>query len=218
MLKNYLRFKLSLFFGGLVTLFIFLFAITLFYTLYLEQNGSLFEMFDKDIYDLLKFTLYQAFLSMILSLIVGLLVAWALAHQRDFFGHSFLVALFSSSLVLPTLVVAFGIIGIYGNNGWINRVSIYLFDSSFGAYIYGLGGILVAHTYLNSSFASRALLHSFQSIPKEKYKLSKSLGLSVFERFLFVEYPVIKSTLLSIGATIFLLCFTSFGTYTLSTS
>ena len=211
MLKRYLQFKISLFFGGFLTFSLLAFSFILFYTLYLEQNGSLFEAFDEQIYGLLQFTLYQAFLSMLLSLIVGLTVAWALAHQKNFFGRSFLVALFSSSLVLPTLVVAFGIIGIFGNNGWINQAFVYFFDTSLGAYIYGLGGILLAHTYLNASFASRALLHSFESIPKEKYKLAKSLGFSVFERFLFVEYPVLKSTILSVGATIFLLCFTSFG-------
>ena len=211
MLKTYLRFKTSLFLGGGIALLLGGFAFALFYTLYLEQNGSLFEEIDKQVYGLLQFTLYQAFLSMILSLIVGLLVGWSLAHRATFFGRSFLVAIFSSSLVLPTLVVAFGIIGIFGNNGWINQLFVYCFDVSFGGYVYGLGGILLAHTYLNASFASRALLHSFQSVPTEKYKLAKSLGFSVFERFWFVEYPVLKATLLSVGSTIFLLCFTSFA-------
>ena len=121
------------------------------------------------------------------------------------------MALFSSSLVLPTLIVVFGLIGIFGRNGYFNQVSLFLFDTSFGSYLYGLGGIFLAHAYLNASFASRALLHSFESIPKEKYKLAKSLNFSVFERFLYVEYPALKSTLLSIGSTIFLLCFTSFA-------
>ncbi len=33
----------------------------------------------------------------------------------------------------------------------------------------------------------------------------------MFERFLYVEYPALKSTLLNIGSTIFLLCFASFA-------
>jgi len=70
---------------------------------------------------------------------------------------------------------------------------------------------LLAHVYLNASFALRALLHSFESIPVEKYKLAKSLNFSVFKRFYYVEYPVLKTTILGIGSTIFLLCFTSFA-------
>jgi len=211
MIQNYLRFKTSLLPGTLISLTLLAFAFLLFHTLYTSQESTVFTQIDSRIYGLLKFTLYQAFLSTLLSLLVGVLLAWALAHQSQFWGRGLLVALFSSSLVLPTLIVVFGLIGIFGRNGYLNQVSLFLFDHSFGAYLYGLGGILLAHVYLNASFASRALLHSFESIPKEKYKLAKSLNFSVFERFLYVEYPALKSTLLSIGSTIFLLCFTSFA-------
>ncbi|MCF6245609.1 MAG: ABC transporter permease subunit, partial [Sulfurovum sp.] len=211
MFKGLVRFKSAVFPGAFISFLLLGFAFLLFYTLYNAQDSDLFTALDSRIYGLLKFTLYQAFLSTILSLIVGVLLAWALAHQAHFRGRGLLVALFSSSLVLPTLIVAFGIIGIFGRNGYVNQASLFLFDTSFGSYIYGLVGILLAHVYLNASFASRALLHSFESIPKEKYKLAKSLNFNVLERFLYVEYPALKSTLLSIGSTIFLLCFTSFA-------
>ncbi len=195
----------------LLTLSLLSFAFGIFYTLYTFDDSTIFTQIDKRVWGLLRFTLYQAFLSMLLSLGVGGLLAWALAHQSAFRGRSILVALFSSSLVLPTLIVVFGIIGIFGRHGYLNQLSLFLFDDSFGSYLYGLGGILLAHVYLNASFASRALLHAFESIPKEKYKLAKSLNFTVFQRFIYVEYPAIKSTLLHIGATIFLLCFTSFA-------
>jgi len=211
MLKGLARFKSAVLPGTFISLSLLGFAFLLFFTLYTSQDGSLFSELDSRIYGLLKFTLYQAFLSTLLSLFVGVLLAWALAHQSHFKGRGLLVALFSSSEVLPTLIVVFGLIGISGRSGYLNQLSLFLFDTSFGAYLYGLGGILLAHVSLNASFASRALLHSFESIPKEKYKLAKSLNFSVFERFLYVEYPALKSTLLSIGSTIFLLCFTSFA-------
>jgi thiamine transport system permease protein len=211
MLKGLARFKSAVLPGTFISFSLLGFAFLLFFTLYTSEDGSLFSELDNRVYGLLKFTLYQAFLSTILSLLVGVLLAWALAHQSHFRGRGLLVALFSSSLVLPTLIVVFGLIGIFGRSGYLNQLSLFLFDTSFGAYLYGLGGILLAHVYLNASFASRALLHSFESIPKEKYKLSKSLNFSVLERFLYVEYPALKSTLLSIGSTIFLLCFTSFA-------
>ena len=211
MLKGLVRFRSAVLPGTFISFALLSFAFLLFFTLYTSQDGSLFTVLDSRIYGLLTFTLYQAFLSTILSLFVGVLLAWALAHQSHFRGRGLLVALFSSSLVLPTLIVVFGLIGIFGRSGYLNQLSMFLFDTSFGSYLYGLGGILLAHVYLNASFASRALLHSFESIPKEKYKLAKSLNFSVLERFLFVEYPALKSTLLSIGSTIFLLCFTSFA-------
>ena len=211
MFKDLKRFKSSTFLGGALTFSLLSFSFLLFYTLYTTQETNLFIQIDNRIFSLLKFTLYQAFLSTVFSLFVGLLLAWALAHQNKFRGRSLLVALFSSSLVLPTLIVVFGIIGIFGRQGYINQISMYFFDTSFGTYLYGLGGILLAHVYLNASFALRALLHGFESIPKEKYKLAKSLNFSVLKRFWYVEYPALKTSLLSIGSTIFLLCFTSFA-------
>ncbi len=211
-MKNTLRrFISSTFLGGTFVFIFLFFAFLLFYIIYNEQNTTLFTKLDTKIYDLLKFTIFQAFLSTLFSLFIGLLSAWAFAHQNNFKSRSFFLVLLSSSLVLPSLVVVFGLIGIFGRNGYLNQLSLFLFDTSFGAYIYGLSGILLAHVYLNASFALRALLHSFESIPKEKYKLAKSLNFSIFKRFWYVEYPALKSTLLSIGSTIFLLCFTSFA-------
>ncbi|WP_296824396.1 ABC transporter permease subunit, partial [Sulfurovum sp.] len=209
--KRLYGFKGSLLPGLFVSFLLLGFAFLLFATLLGAEDPAKITRLDERVYGLLEFTLYQAFLSTLLSLAVGIVLAWSLAHQPDFKGRSVLVALFSSSLVLPTLLVAFGLIGIYGRNGWINQISIALFDHSFGSYLYGLGGILLAHTYLNASFASRSLLHTFESIPKEKYKLAKSLGFSTFQRFIYVELPALKPTLLSIASTIFLLCFSSFA-------
>jgi thiamine transport system permease protein len=211
MLQDVKRLKYSLLPGGFVSVLLLGFAFLLFFILFISQETATVTQLDARVFSLLQFTLYQAFLSTLLSMLVGMTLAWSLAHQPHFKGRSLLVALFSSSLVLPTLIVVFGLISILGRNGWLNQLSLYLFDYSFGSYLYGLGGILVAHVYLNASFASRSLLHTFESIPKEKYKLAKSLNFSTFERFIYVEWPALRSTLLSIASTIFLLCFTSFA-------
>ncbi len=211
MLQDVKRLKHSLLPGGFISLLLLGFAFLLFFTLFLSQEDAFVTELDSRVFSLLRFTLYQAFLSTLLSVLVGLALAWSLAHQSNFKGRSLLVALFSSSLVLPTLIVVFGLISVLGRNGWVNQLSLYLFDHSFGSYLYGLTGILVAHVYLNASFASRSLLHVFESIPKEKYKLAKSLNFTTFQRFIYVEWPALRTTLLSIASTIFLLCFTSFA-------
>ena len=211
MLQEAKRLKYSLLPGGFVSLLLLGFAFLLFFILFLSQDDASVAELDSRVFSLLQFTLYQAFLSTLLSVLVGLALAWSLAHQSNFKGRSLLVALFSSSLVLPTLIVVFGLISVLGRNGWVNQLSLYLFDHSFGSYLYGLTGILVAHVYLNASFASRSLLHVFESIPKEKYKLAKSLNFTTFQRFMYVEWPALRTTLLSIASTIFLLCFTSFA-------
>ena len=204
--------KSSLMRGILLSTLLLGFGVMLFITLFLSSSEPMIWFdFPPRIGELLTFTLYQATLSTLLALGLGLLLAWSLSHQSHFWGRSFLVALFSSSLVLPTLIVVFGLITILGRNGWVNQLSLLLFQEDFGSYLYGLGGILIAHVYFNASFASRALFDMLESIPPEKYKLALTLNLNPFWRFVYVEFPALKPTLLSLASTIFLLCFTSFA-------
>ena len=212
MLKDIWRFRFSTIPGSFVSIILLIVAFGIFYILFTNSNyDNFFSYFlTKRVLGLIKFTILQAFLSTLISIIIGLLIAWAIAHQDRFYARKFFIALLSSSLVLPTLVVVFGIISIFGNNGWLNKVSLFLFDYSFGNFIYGLSGILIAHVYLNASFAARGFLYAFESIPHEKYKVAKNLNFSIFKRFLLVEFPALKLSIRNISSTIFLLCFTSF--------
>ena len=213
MIKNIWRFRLSIIPGSVISIAFLALAFGVFYILFLNSGYDAFSsaLISPRVAGLIKFTIFQAFLSTLISIVIGILLAWSLAHQSKFRGRNFLVALLSSSLVLPTLIVVFGIISVLGHNGWINRLLLYLFDFSFQNSIYGLSGILIAHVYLNASFSTRSLLHVFESIPKERYKLAKSLNFSITKRFLLIELPAIKPSIKSISATIFLLCFTSFA-------
>jgi len=213
MFKKYGRFKSSLIPGLLISFFLLTLAIFLFFTLYENSNANepLFAVLSPRILRLLKFTIFQATLSTIFSILIGIVLAWSLSHQQKFPNRALLVALFSSSLVLPTIIVVLGLITILGRNGWLNHISLYLFNHSFEGFLYGLSGILIAHVYLNGSYAARSLLHSFESIPKEKYKLAKSLGFSTCKRFYYIEWPAIKTTVFSVSSIVFLLCFTSFA-------
>ncbi len=211
MLKQLWRFRTTLWPGLIVAALLLVFAGVLFGTLYHTAGGIAPFPVSDQILSLLKFTLFQATLSTFLSLFLGLLLAWSLAHQPRFCCRGMVVALFGSSLVLPSLIVAFGIISVLGNHGWLNQLAQLLTGHSFGNYVYGLSGILIAHVYLNASFASLGLLRAFESIPVEKYRLSTSLGLSPWQRFKTLEWVAIRSTLPRIGITIFLLCFSSFA-------
>ena len=177
----------------------------------LQADGLPFSnLTDRD-WQLLATTAIQASLSTVLSLIVGVVVAWSLYHQPRFPGRGLLVALFSSALVLPTLVVVLGLVTVLGRNGWFNGMLSFTLGMDGGGFLYGMAGILIAHTYLNGSFAVRALLNRMEAIPEEKQKLARSLNLTVWQRFRFVEWPAIRTTVPGIGAIIFLLCFTSFA-------
>ena len=205
------RFRASLLPGLFVAALLLFLTGSLLATLFHAAGGLGTFSLDSRTRSLLTFTLYQATLSTLLSLLIGLLLAWSLSHQARFFGRRVLVALFASSLVLPSLIVAFGIITVLGNHGWLNRVIEGLGGEGLGSFVYGLSGILIAHVYLNASFASIGLLQAFESIPVDKYRLAKSLGFSPWQRFRYIEWLAIRGAIPAIAVTIFLLCFSSFA-------
>src|SRR5690606_33311611 len=66
-----------------------------------------------DIPHLLRMTAIQAGLTTILSLLVGMALAWALNRLR-FVGRDLMVGLFAAAIVTPGMVVAFGLLSIGG--------------------------------------------------------------------------------------------------------
>ncbi len=156
-------------------------------------------------------TTLQASLSTLLSLSIGVLLAWALSHRRHFFGRGVFIALLSTALVLPTLVVVLGLVTLLGRSGWLNDLLALLNGPELSPVIFGFGGILIAHGYFNASFAARSLLGRFEAIPSQQKKLARSLGLNTWQRFKLIEFPAIAASLPALATTIFLLCFTSFS-------
>lgn len=162
-----------------------------------------------DILHLLRMTAIQAGLTMVLSLAVGMALAWALNRLR-FPGRDLVVGLFAAAIVTPGMVVAFGMLSIWGRNGWINQMSEAVFGFSLGNPAFGLSGILLAHVILDGAFAARILLARLDAIPATRLKVGQSLGLSAFERFRLIDWPAMRSSMPGLGAIIFLLAFTSF--------
>lgn len=162
-----------------------------------------------DIPHLLRMTSIQAGLTTILSLAVGMALAWALNRLR-FPGRDLVVGLFASAIVTPGMVVAFGLLSIWGRNGWINQASEALFGLTLGNPAFGLSGILFAHVILDGAFAARIMLARLDATPQSRLKTGQSLGLGAWQRFSLIDWPALRGTLPGLAAIIFLLAFTSF--------
>ncbi len=147
------------------------------------------------------FSLWQASLSTLLSVGLGLLVARSLAHHGDFFLRSLLLKLFGLPLVVPSVVAVMGVVSVYGSSGWI----------PLGRSLYGLNGILLAHLFFNLPLAVRLLLPVWQSIPSHHWKMSEQLGLNQWHQFKYLEWPALRESLPGIALLVFMLCLTSFA-------
>ena len=162
-----------------------------------------------DIVHLLAMSATQAGLTVVLSLVVGTALAWAL-NRLQFVGRALTVALFASAIVTPGIVVAFGVLAVWGRAGWVNEASRALFGVTLDIPVFGLGGILMAHVILDGAFAARVLLGRLDAIPAQRLKTGQALGLGAWQRFVVIDWPAIRGTLPGLGAVIFLLAFTSF--------
>lgn len=162
-----------------------------------------------DVPHLLAMTSIQAGLTTVLSLVVGTLLAWALNRLR-FPGRDLVVGLFASAIVTPGIVVAFGLLAVWGRSGWVNALWQAVFGVPLNVPIFGLGGILAAHLILDGAFAARILLSRLDAIPSARLKTGQSLALGAWQRFAVIDWPAIRGTLPGLAAIIFLLAFTSF--------
>jgi thiamine transport system permease protein len=158
---------------------------------------------------ILRFTLWQATLSTLISILLGLPVALALARQRAFPGRIWIIRLMAVPMGLPVIVGALGIIAIWGRQGVFNTLLL-----SAGAEqpfsIYGLSGILIAHVFFNLPLAVRFFLAGLERIPGEYWRMSASLGMAPLSTFRFIEWPAVARLIPGIAGLIFMLCATSF--------
>lgn len=155
------------------------------------------------------FTLMQAGLSTLLSVLIAIPLARALARRPHFAGREWLISLFALPLGLPPLVAALGLIEIWGRSGLANQ-GLALFGVQTPFSIYGLSGILLAHVFFNMPLATRLILPALQRLPGEYWKTAANLGLGGFTLFRLIEWPAMRRSVAGAAGLVFMLCATSF--------
>ena len=121
----------------------------------------------------IRFTLWQAALSALFSVLLAIPVARALARRR-FPGRAALIALMGAPFILPVIVAVLGLIAIFGRRGVLNEGLAAL--GLPGLEIYGLHGGVLAHVFFNLPLAVRLILQGWLAIPAERFRLAATLG------------------------------------------
>ena len=114
------------------------------------------------------------------------------------------------TLILPVLVAVFGILSVYGRQGWLASLFNLLgLEWTFSPY--GLKGILLAHIFQYAD-GDAPLLQALENIPGEQRQIAAQLGMRGWSFFRFVEWPWLRRQIAPVAALIFMLCFASFAT------
>lgn len=158
------------------------------------------------------FTFWQAALSTLLTLAVGLPAAFLVARYR-FPGKSFLRALSGVPFVLPTLVVAAAFDALLGPRGWLNIGLMRLFnlDSVPIHFVNTFGAILIAHIFYNTTIVLRLVGDFWARLSPRIEQAARSLGANSWQTFRHITLPLISPALAAAALLVFIFDFTSFG-------
>ena len=160
----------------------------------------------------LAFTFYQAVLSTLLTLVLGLPAA-ALFARYEFPGRAVLRALTAVPFMLPTVVVAAGFSALLGPRGWFNLLLVRTFDLAGPPIIFSgtLGAILVAHVFYNATIVIRLVGGALSSLDPRLRQAGASLGAGSRQVWWHIITPLVRPSLMAAILLVFLFDFTSFG-------
>jgi thiamine transport system permease protein len=162
--------------------------------------------------NVLWFTLWQAALSTLLTLLVGLPGAYLLARY-EFRGKSLLLALTSIPFVMPTLVVAAAFNALLGPRGWVNLALMDWFNLSQPPvqFINTFTAILVAHIFYNLTVVLRVVGDFWSHIDPRMGQAAITLGASPVKSLRYITLPLLTPAITAAAVLIFIFDFTSFG-------
>jgi len=162
--------------------------------------------------DILWFTLWQAALSTLLTVALGLPAAYVLARY-SFRGRPLLQALMTVPFVLPTVVVAVAFTALVGPRGWLNLALSDLFGLERPLFdLHGsLVAILLAHVFYNAILVVRMVGTHWANLDPSLVEAARTLGASRWRAFRDVTLPLLAPSLGAAALLTFIFCFTSFG-------
>jgi thiamine transport system permease protein len=158
------------------------------------------------------FTIYQAFLSVFLTLLLGLPAA-VLFTRFNFRGKNFLRLLTAIPFMLPTVVVAAGFNAFLGSRGWINVGLMNLFHLQYAPirFVGTLGAILLAHVFYNTTIVIRLVGNALAHLDPRLDQAARTLGADSRRVFWNVTLPLLRPSILAASLLVFIFDFTSFG-------
>ena len=160
----------------------------------------------------LRFTIFQAGLSTLLTLLLGIPAAYVFA-RFTFPGKSLLRVLTTLPFILPTVVVAASFNALLGPRGWANLLLMDVFglQSPPIHLLNTLWAILLAHVFYNTTIVIRVLGTAWEQLDPRLEAAARVLGASPLRALWEVTFPLLRPALLSALLLVFMFDFTSFG-------
>lgn len=154
--------------------------------------------------DAIWFTLWQATLSTLLCLVMGLPAAYVLYRRRSP-GARVLRALLTVPFALPTIVTAIGFTVFRTQDVWHPGTPVEAFFDS------PITWIIAAHIFVNFSVITRVVGSTWVSQSPDIEEAAALAGAGRLRIFWSISLPQLRPALISAAFTVFLYCTASYG-------
>ncbi|ADB61392.1 binding-protein-dependent transport systems inner membrane component [Haloterrigena turkmenica DSM 5511] len=159
---------------------------------------------------LFGFTAYQAALSTVASVALGLPAAYILANY-EFYGRRTLRSLTILPFVLPGIMVAVGFYAMFGRTGTLNTL---LGAVGLGPFAFietsPLAIVILAHAFYNAPLVARLTVAAWESVDARTVETARSLGASPRRAFRDVVAPQLVPAVLTGALLTFIFTFMTF--------
>jgi thiamine transport system permease protein len=160
-------------------------------------------------FGLFGFTFYQAVLSTLLSVLIGLPGAWILA-RFEFPGRATVRSLTAVPFVMPSIMVAVGFVAMFGANGTVNDV-LRALGLPTVELLYSLHIIVLAHAFYDAPLVARVTAAAWETVDSRMVESARSLGASDRVAFRHVVLPQLQPAILTGALLTFVFSFLSFA-------
>jgi len=159
-------------------------------------------------FGIIGFTAYQAILSTLASVALGVPLAYILARY-EFRGRRTLRSLTILPFVLPSIMVAAGFRATFAEDGPLNDA---LGLVGFGPVelLFTLEAIIIAHAFYNAPLVARVTTAAWESVDASAVETARSLGASRLQAFRDVVAPQLYPSVLMGAALTFVFTFGTF--------
>ena len=149
---------------------------------------------ESSVWPILWFTVWQAFVSTAICLVIGIPGAYVL-YRKSFKGASVIQSIITVPFMLPSLVVAIAVTEVSAIVGGIDPVI----------------AIIFANVFANYAVVVRNIGSQWQTLSKSTEEESEVSGAGRFRTALKVSLPQLKSSIRASSAIIMLYCASSYG-------
>jgi molybdate transport system permease protein len=144
-------------------------------------------------YGAIWLTLELASLTTLILLVIGLPIAWWLAHTRCAL-RPVVSAVVALPLVLPPTVIGFYLLMFMGPHGWLGQLTGQL---GLGTLVFSFPGLVVGSVIYSLPFVVQPLQNAFVAMGERPMEVAATLGASPLDRFFTVALPLARPGVLT---------------------